>query len=182
MNIRSATCTIKCHKLGDLHCFTIVNGCEQQITLKDCRIIPQFSSPIISERFFLKQKHKVDKVDELAVIIDSNGKTIIQGHPGKDGLFYTRFSLEPSVLQVAYIASEDVATYCQDEPESFERCHHCGKFDQAYIAKCYTEGSSNKGNQLRLLHERLGHRNIADVAKISGIALPLKPMFCRACV
>ena len=181
--IKSATCCITCHELGDLTCYTIVNGIEQKITLADCRIIPEFSSPIISERYFLKLgKHKVDKEDDDATIIDNHGKIILHAQAGKDGLFYTELSLEPNILKSAYTTDYDVAVYYQTEPESYERCHHCGSFDQTYIARCYSEGNNTQTSQLRLLHERLGHRNIADVAKISGITLPLKPMFCRACV
>ena len=41
---------------------------------------------------------------------------------------------------------------------------------------------SNNADNLQLWHQRLGHRNMADVARMIGVSPPSKPCFCAACV
>ena len=51
----------------------------------------------------------------------------------------------------------------------------CG--DVAYPARAYQHT-----HELVLMHERLGHRNFHDVARLIGVPPPKNPIFCRPCV
>jgi hypothetical protein len=53
--------------------------------------------------------------------------------------------------------------------------HHCAA---CYVARSYSPGIS----EIMLWHLRLGHRNFRALAKLLGIRLPAKPIFCKACV
>ena len=46
------------------------------------------------------------------------------------------------------------------------------------IQRQYAPGASD----LQLWHQRLGHRSFASVAKLTGLPLPKKPIFCKPCI
>ena len=58
-----------------------------------------------------------------------------------------------------------------------ETCSLCGTHDISCVARSYADVP-----ELMLQHQRNGHRNFRDVARMYNLKLPAKPIFCRTCV
>ena len=58
-----------------------------------------------------------------------------------------------------------------------ETCCLCGTHEISCVARSYADVS-----ELVLQHQRNGHRNFRDVAKMYNLKLPAKTIFCRTCV
>ena len=179
LDIHTGTGKMRCTLEGDFVGTTEVAGKMVRISLIGVKIAPDFAQPLISERHFNKIKGaRVNKIteDDLTKILVEN-EEVLNAKRGEDGLYYVELFFEKGNKHNAHYVSSNSAAYCTLDTEEGERCLACGTFDLTYIKKCYASSDS-----LRLWHEKLGHRNITDVAKIVGVPLPHKPLFCRACV
>ena len=58
------------------------------------------------------------------------------------------------------------------DEDTTTQCYSC------YIARSYSDGLSD----LMLWHHRLGHKSFRAVARLLGLRLPAKSIFCRSCV
>ena len=70
------------------------------------------------------------------------------------------------------LSSWKFAVALQDARYSYDEC------DSAHPARSY----GNNSSKLQLWHQRLGHRNFRDVARLTDQQLPSKPCLCRTCI
>ena len=181
--IRTGGGVVTCTTEADFHGETIVGGRLVPIRIPNVRILPNFSgnnTQLLSESALLKGGGTITKT-ESKVTIKKKGVTILEAYrDSHDGLFYVTLSYSNFIKarDCAYYTSDvDLAQYCTVQAEDLEDCNWCGQTDKAYVTEVYSESS-----ELKLLHERLGHRNLVDVARVTGTKLPRKPVFCKSCV
>ena len=178
VTITTGTGVLKCTRCADFEGATEVNGIRIPITIKDVRIAPNFGQPLIAERHYLAiHDAAVDKQNGLASV-KVDGQTVMQGTRARDGMYYVKLYYGANAMKTShFVSSTDIAAYSSVQALDEERCLSCGQIDKNFIARCYSGR-----DQLKLMHERMGHRNMSDVARILGVPLPRKPLFCRACV
>ena len=121
------------------------------IILQDVRIVPTFRNNIVAERRFLSKGCKITKSDAKAVI-SRNGEVVLEACRAEDGMQYLDARVD-SALDSAAV----------DNSSAFVTRSH----STLHVAQ--------------LWHNRLGHRHMRDVHRITGVPEP-RNMFCAACV
>ena len=86
-------------------------------------------------------------------------------------LGYVGFSQDLNVLDEELSEQLEQISAVQDHRMA---CGH----DAAFVARTYNQNTGD----LLMWHRRLGHWNFADVARLLGLKLPAKPIFCESCV
>ena len=204
-NIRPASIDIKvgggivhCDQIGDFTgTLTPVNSPTpcRTITVKDGRICPAFGLNVVSESRFTNAGFAITKKGKRCTF--SRGNTTFSATRSNDELFYFTITPATSALKVdanatTALSATDLGAATTDDfafnsttvlncfvdSASAETCIQCGCIDHAYVARAY----DTYGSPLILQHMRYGHRNLADVARLMGLTLPPKPIFCRTCV
>ena len=199
-NLRSASIDIKvgggmvhCSQVGDFAGDLITDhGKPVHVTIADARVCPDFGQNIIPDTRFTNAGYKISKSGTTCTI--SRASVTFSATQSKDKLFY--FTVKPAATVAQANANAHATTaltavdtnanaahlatelHCFVDATTAETCVQCGAVDHAYVARTY----DTFGTQLILQHHRYGHRNLAEVARIEGVTLPPKPIFCRTCV
>ena len=187
-NLRSCSISISvgggthhCTLLGDFHG---VSSTGRRICLKDVRICPDFGINVLSEAKLLASGCIVQK-DSNNVSITLNGETLAHALPASNALFYIVLCpwVDSSHRPVDSHAKSDLDFRVSppvflsiDDPDL--ACSSCGQPDQVYIARAFSPNTS----ELLLWHQRCGHRNFYDIARLRGLRLPSRQPFCKACI
>ena len=133
-----------------------IQGQTKTLTLNNVRLSPSFGRNIICEHKFVTSGHLVAKTDGRLTVTADKGKGIILiDAPISNDLVYL-----PNArgIPARRVTSED------------------GK---VYLARSYT---STDISELHLAHNRFGHLNFNECARIIDAKVPDKPIFCKACV
>ena len=196
-NLRPASIDIKvgggsvhCSQIGDFKGTILTDaGVAIDVTLKDGRICPAFGQSIVPESRFTTAGYSISKTGSICTFTRANAK--FSAAKSRDGLFY--FTVKPATAAApAHANAHSTALAVSDatnttlnansplfnDAGTAELCSCCGAVDHAYIARAY----DTCGSELKLKHDRYGHRFMADVARAEGLTLPPKPFFCRTCI
>ena len=125
--------------------------------MKDVRIVPSFGGNIISESKFVDAGCLVTKQNGILKIFHQKTNKLFLEAPIKHGLAYL-----PDAQGITLPSTSKM-----NSPST------------AMLARQYT--SSNM-KDLELLHQRLGHVNFQEAARLTGMKPPSKPIFCEPCV
>ena len=164
-NVRPASLSIKvggnnilqCHKVGMCRISFSFKGNTSHFTLKDVGIVHSFGGNIISVSKFVDAGCLVTKQNGILKIFHQKTNKLFLEAPIKHGLAYL-----PDAQGITLPSASKM-----NSPST------------AMLARQYT--SSNM-KDLELLHQRLGHVNFQEAARLTGMKPPSKPIFCEPCV
>ena len=178
---------VHCTKVGILPAVLVTDGRKIRMAIP-VRIVPGFGVNILPECFFLQRGFSVNKQSTTVTVSTACGKAILRGkalhYKPNSCLFYVDIRLgnttgvKPNTiaaLDTTYAIANDA---CERELQALL------PYDVAY-AECYSLSkvtSKAQLPQLKLWHERLGHRNYAEVASLLGLSLPHPPPTCLTCM
>ena len=163
---------------------------RKPFTMTNVRIVPGFGTDILSEPKLLAAGCTVAKQGRNMQVTTSAGDVLfsIERQP-TESLFYLKPLRRSGVDATADAPSKTFAMVehpvesCETRHETkacetpSETCSLCGTHEISYVARSYADVP-----ELMLQHQRNGHRNFRDVARMYNLKLPAKTIFCRTCV
>ena len=136
-----------------------LGGRPRSLLLRSVRIVPELHQNILAEGQLLQAACGITKrAGRLLVETpDPHPQTILDLQADARGLYY----LLPAEPASPTVSGPPIGT------------------EMAFsLARSFNDNT----NDLHLWHQRLGHRNMTDVARMIGVPPPSKPCFCSACV
>ena len=195
--------TLDSSKVGKRDIKYMLGGNAITLTLENVRIVPAFGRNIMAEAPFLDKGCSVHKDNGWATIVADHGQgacvaRIQQSSSNRLFLLRPLASARASVTPDSNDKDSVNQTACKTQPDDakINLCQSRTDGDKAatennnlsaageFIVEdiCAAKNYDRELTELQLWHQRLGHRNFRDVARILGVVAPSKPLFCRSCV
>ena len=191
--------TLDSSKVGKRDIKYTLDGATIKLTLENVRIVPTFGRNIMAEAPFLDKGCSIHKDNGWATIVADHGEGACVAMI-KQSSSNRLFLLRPLTFARASVAgasendqsglhgqSNDTKIKLHQNSSTTAKATQYGNIlsaTQKFITEeiCAAKKYDQELTELQLWHQRLGHRNFRDVARILGVVPPSKPLFCRSCV